>query len=106
MLMKAWNNGRFLPNGCGYGVEVSEQFRDEYLRVNWPSIFLLLDGVEEPVELAINNSVFWNRGRELRSGKIGKWLIQNGCASWDLNDPPELYVTPMEGNHFGVSLSQ
>lgn len=104
MLMKAWNNGRFLPNGSGYGVEVSEQFRDEYLRVDWPSIFLHLDGVEEPVELAINNSVFWNRGRELRSGKIGKWLIQNGFASWDLENPPELHVTPMEGNHFGVSL--
>ena len=104
MLMNAWNNGRFLPNGSGYGVEVSKHFRDEYLSVEWPSIFLHLEGEEEPVELAINNSVFWNRGRELRSGKIGKWLMKNGVDHWDLENPPELFVEPMQYNHFKVHL--
>ncbi|MBP1581914.1 MAG: hypothetical protein J6A26_05910 [Oscillospiraceae bacterium] len=104
MLMQAWNNGRFISNGSGYGVKVSEQFRDEYLSVDWASIFLHLEGEEEPVELAINNSVFWSKGRELRSGKIGKWLIKNGLAEFDLENPPELHVSPMEKNHFKVSL--
>lgn len=104
MLMQAWNNGRFIANGSGYGVTVSGQFRDEYLDVNWASIYLHLDGEDEPVELAINNSVFWSKGRELRSGKIGKWLIKNGLATFDLENPPELVVTPMEGNHFKISL--
>ena len=104
MLMQAWNNGRFLPNGIGYGVVVSGQFRDEYLSVDWASIFLHLDGEEEPVELAINNSVFWSKGRELRSGRIGKWLIKNGLAAFDLENPPELKVTPMGKNHFSVSI--
>lgn len=104
MLMNAWNNGRFLPNGSGYGVWCSEEFRDQYLSVDWPSFFVHLEGEEEPVELAINNSVFWNRGRELRSGKIGKWLIKNGLASWDMEQPPELKVTHLHGNHFQVSL--
>ena len=104
MLMQAWNNGRFIANGSGYGVTVSGQFRDEYLDVNWASIYLHLDGEDEPVELAINNSVFWSKGRELRSGKIGKWLIKNGLATFDLENPPELVVTPLEGNHFKVSL--
>ena len=96
-MMQAWNNGRFIANGSGYGVTVSGQFRDEYLDVNWASIFLHLDGEDEPVELAINNSVFWSKGRELRSGKIG-------LATFDLENPPELVVTPMEGNHFKISL--
>ena len=104
MLMQAWNNGRFIANGSGYGVKVSEQFRDEYLDVNWASIFLHLEGEDEPVELAINNSVFWSKGRELRSGKIGKWLIKNGLAEFDVENAPELTVTPMEKNHFKVSL--
>lgn len=104
MLMQGWNNGRFLANGSGYGVKVSEQFRDEYLDVNWSSIFLHLDGEEEPVELAINNSVFWGKGRELRSGRIGKWLIKNGWATFEPDNAPELKVTPLEGNHFKVSL--
>ena len=103
-MMQAWNNGRFIANGSGYGVTVSGQFRDENLDVNWASIFLHLDGEDEPVELAINNSVFWSKGRELRSGKIGKWLIKNGLATFDLENPPELVVTPMEGNHFKISL--
>lgn len=104
MLMQAWNNGRFISNGSGYGVTVSPKFRDDYLDVNWASIFLHLEGEEEPVELAINNSVFWSKGRELRSGKIGKWLIKNGLAQFDLENPPELTVTAMEKNHFKVSL--
>ena len=103
-MMQAWNNCRFIANGSGYRVTVSGQFRDEYLDVNWASIFLHLDGEDEPVELAINNSVFWSKGRELRSGKIGKWLIKNGLATFDLENPPELVVTPMEGNHFKISL--
>ena len=104
MLMQAWNNGRFLENGSGYGIKVSEQFRDEYLSVDWVSFFVHLDGEEEAVELAINNSVFWSKGRELRSGKIGKWLIKNGKAKWDVENPPELKVNHIEKNHFSVSL--
>ena len=30
VLAKAWNNGKFLPNGGGYGVWLTNYFKDEY----------------------------------------------------------------------------
>lgn len=82
VLAKAWNNGKFLPNGGGYGIRLTNYFKDEYLDINWVSITLELEGWEKQVELAINTDAFWSHGRELRSGVIGKWLIANGKASW------------------------
>ena len=75
VLAKAWNNGKFLPNGGGYGIRLTNYFKDEYLDINWVSITLELEGWEKQVELAINTDAFWSHGRELRSGVIGKWLI-------------------------------
>lgn len=106
MLVKAWNNGRFLPSGSGYGLWCSEQFRDEYLSRDWASIFFHLEGQEEPVELAINSWAFWDTGRELRSGKVGKWLIAQGCGSWEKGQEPALVVTPLEQRHFALSLEE
>ena len=81
VLAKAWNNGKFLPNGGGC-TSLTNYFKDEYLDINWVSITLELEGWEKQVELAINTDAFWSHGRELRSGVIGKWLIANGKASW------------------------
>ena len=30
VLAKAWNNGKFLPNGGGYGIRLTNYFKDEY----------------------------------------------------------------------------
>ena len=88
VLAKAWNNGKFLPNGGGYGIRLTNYFKDEYLDINWVSITLELEGWEKQVELAINTDAFWSHGRELRSGVIGKWLIANGKASWTAGQEP------------------
>lgn len=97
MLAQAWNNGKFLENGNGYGIQLSPRFRDEYLDVDWPSFHLLLEGTGERVELAINNSVFWSRGRELRSRAIGRWLIANGKGRFTPEQPVEIFLSPVEG---------
>ena len=91
VLAKAWNNGKFLPNGGGYGIRLTNYFKDEYLDINWVSITLELEGWEKQVELAINTDAFWSHGRELRSGVIGKWLIANGKASWTAGQEPEIF---------------
>lgn len=104
VLAKAWNNGKFLPNGGGYGVWLTNYFKDEYLDREWSSIILKLEGWEKDAELAINNDVFWARGRELRSGIIGKWLIANGKGQWENDQEPELFLKPLGGNVFAVSL--
>ena len=103
ILITAWNNGKFLPNGAGYGIQVSEQFRDEFLSVLWPSFFLCLEGEEGEVELAINDDMFWSRGRELRSAQIGRWLIKNGKAPWQ-GQPPEIYLKPLGQRRFKATL--
>ncbi len=101
----AWNNGKFLPNGAGWGIQVTNYFRDEFLSVQWPSFFLCLEGEEGEVELAINDDMFWSRGRELRSAKIGKWLIKNGCTRWE-GQPPEIFLTELGQRRFKASLHQ
>lgn len=45
VLAKAWNNGKFLPNGGGYGIRLTNYFKDEYLDINWVSITLELEGM-------------------------------------------------------------
>lgn len=50
VLARAWNNGKFLPNGGGYGIWLTNYFKDEYLDVNWVSITLELEGWEKPAE--------------------------------------------------------
>lgn len=72
VLAKAWNNGKFLPNGGGYGIRLTNYFKDEYLDINWVSITLELEGWEKQVELAINTDAFWSHGRELRSRRHRK----------------------------------
>ena len=95
VLAKAWNNGKFLPNGGGYGVWLTNYFKDEYLDVEWSSVVLELEGWPKPAELAINTDAFWSRGRELRSGIIGKWLIgkpetsrKSSFAHWEATTLP------------------
>lgn len=104
VLAKAWNNGKFLPNGGGYGIRLTNYFNDEYLDINWVSITLELEGWEKQVELAINTDAFWSHGRELRSGVIGKWLIANGKASWTAGQEPEIFLRPLGGRYFAASL--
>ena len=105
ILAKAWNNGKFLPNGGGYGVWLTNYFKDEYLDVEWSSVVLELEGWAKPAELAINTDAFWSRGRELRSGIIGKWLIANGKGSWETCSEPEIFLRPLGKNRFAASLS-
>lgn len=105
VLAKAWNNGKFLPNGGGYGVWLTNYFKDEYLDIEWSSVVLELEGWPKPAELTINTDAFWSRGRELRSGIIGKWLIANGKGSWEAGNEPEIFLRPLGGNHFAASLA-
>ena len=44
VLARAWNNGKFLPNGGGYGIWLTNYFKDEYLDVNWDNFSPLKTG--------------------------------------------------------------
>ena len=85
VLARAWNNGKFLPNGGGYGIWLTNYFKDEYLDVNWVSITLELEGWEKP-------------------GIIGKWLIANSKGQWEPGQEPEIFLKPLGGRRFAASL--
>ena len=43
---------------------------------------------------------FWRNCSELRSSKIGKWMLKNGYAPWSKGNPPEFELIPLSGNRF------
>ena len=80
MKWTAWNNGAHHTDGNGYGFKVSIQDRDEFFKIEWSRVVVILpDGSEIKVNTAKDS--FWNATcRELISREIGRWLIDNGYA--------------------------
>ncbi len=79
MIVSGWNNGS--PNnrtGAGYRIRISKDDRDRYFRIEWDSVEIELE-TEEIIMVSLSNS-FWNRCGELRSSKIGKWMLENRYA--------------------------
>lgn len=88
MKVTGWNNGSPKDTGAGYGIRILPKDRDKFFQRNWNSVIIRLEGDEE-VEVVLPKS-FWRRCPELRSAKIGKWLLKNGLAPWKRNNPPQL----------------
>ena len=70
VLAKAWNNGKFLPNGGGYGIRLTNYFKDEYLDINWVSITLELEGWEKQVDQHRRLLEPWKRVAQRRHRKM------------------------------------
>ena len=97
MIVTAWTNGSPLSSGAGYGVKVGYDDRSRYFHHEWKSVFVLLDGQPQPIEINIAKKSFWTKTcGELISAEIGRWLIKNGLAPWLVNKPPKLVLEPME----------
>lgn len=104
MLAKAWNNGRPSVTGAGYGLRISEEDRDLFFDPRWREVVLDLGGeVEARVRLSQS---FWRSCSELRSLKIGQWLLHHGLAPWPRGRPPKLTVEPIGDNGFVVALTE
>ena len=83
VLAKAWNNGKFLPNGGGYGIRLTNYFKDEYLDINWVSITLEL---ELPGLPAVGDGLFhfWRAGKNrssLPSTPTPSGAMEESCAA-------------------------
>lgn len=48
---------------------------------------------------------FWRRCSELRSAKIGLWMLENGVAPWPNRRPPRLRLEPTGEAGFRLSRS-
>ena len=100
MRVSGWNNGS--PNnttGAGYGVRISSfSDRDKYFKRDWDKVLIELEGNGE-IEVNISQS-FWSGCCELRSAKIGSWMIKNNLAPWPKGIPPHLELQPLGGRRF------
>ncbi|MCK4416801.1 MAG: hypothetical protein KAV99_01370 [Candidatus Latescibacteria bacterium] len=102
MIVVGCNNGS--PNdrtGAGYGIRVTREHRDRYFERGWPSVTIELDK-ENMVKVDLSDS-FWRGCTELRSARIGKWMLDRGLASWPKGIPPGLKLEPIGNRQFRLS---
>lgn len=102
MRVTAWNNGRHLKSGAGYGLKVDIRDRDTYFDPGAESVSLRLPNGKE---FAVNTAKasFWSETcRELIHKEIGQWLIENGRAPWPKGRPPKFDLSK-DGNHYELS---
>jgi uncharacterized protein YfaT (DUF1175 family) len=103
MIVTAWNNGAHSRKGVGYGIRISDEERDVFFQREWDAVLLQLQGQEEAIEVKIDKDSFWGvPGRELISVEIGRWLRNQGLASWSRGNPPKLILEPLEDNRFSL----
>jgi len=101
MIVTAWNDGKHLPGGGGYGVKIKEEDREKFFSPKWYSISLMLEGEKSSVEININKKSFWYGScRELISYRIGKWFFKNNLAPWKKGNPPKLILEQIKNNQF------
>jgi hypothetical protein len=101
MIVTAWNDGKWLPTGGGYGVKVTSVDRDKYFSPKWNCILLKLEGEPGFVEVNTNKKSFWfGTCRELIKKDIGRWLLRNNLAPWEKRNPPKLNLEHIKDNKF------
>jgi uncharacterized protein YfaT (DUF1175 family) len=106
MKVTAWNKGNHSSDGNGYGVKIKAHDRGTFFRREWMTILLELEGENIPADVNIDKDSFWTETcGELISVRIGKWLRKNKLAPWEKGNPPELNLTPVEGNRFCLTRS-
>jgi hypothetical protein len=101
MIVTAWNNGKKLESGGGYGLKLSVEDRDTYFSKDWDFVEINLPEDVVPVSVNINKESFWGSTcRELIHRKIGIWLRENKLAPWPKNFPPKFRLSKVTGNKF------
>lgn len=101
MEVTAWNNGKHLVTGAGYGFKVNAKDRDQHFERSWKTVLVSLPGEERDVDVNIEKSSFWSETcHELINREFGRWLLENGYAPWSSGEPPKFRLLHEHGNHF------
>jgi len=96
MKVVGWDNGS--PDnrtGEGYGIRIVPKDRDRYFQRTKSSVHIELEN-GDLVKVKLSDS-FWRDCAELRSAKIGKWMLKVGLAPWSINSPPNLRLEIARG---------
>ena len=104
MQWTAWNDGKHLPTGGGYGLHVPLADRNAQFKKRWSTVTLELRCGSRYTPVVVNTSKasFWRDCSELISRDIGAWLINNGQAHWPRGSPPRFTVTAIRPGLFRV----
>jgi len=106
MFWTAWSNGKTGTSGAGYGFRISKIDRDMNFERGWESVWVELPFQEEAkaIEIPIvRDGAFWRTCSELRSKRIGEWLIAVGYATWPPGSPPKFKVSVTGKRHFKIN---
>ena len=103
MVVTAWNNGKWLPSGGGYGLRIIKADREKFFKSSWKTILIYIEDDLNPVKVNLRLT-FWQRCTEVRNMKIGQWLIKKGYKRWEKGKPPEFDLTPLKNNSFKLNL--
>lgn len=88
----AWSNGSPGKSGAGYGVRLTKIDRDRLCRRSWGSV--TIEPPDGTVARAnVDGDAFWKTCPELRSARIGKWMLAAGLAPWPPGTPPRFTLT-------------
>ena len=71
--------------------------KKKYFKPSWNKVIVILEGKEVYVNLTDS---FCRNCRELRSKKIGQWLIERGHHRWERGKPPKFNLEHIEDNIF------
>lgn len=99
MIVKTWNNSSYNDSGAGYGVKISKSDRAKFFDTSWRKVIVHIGKFENSKDLPINDT-FWTTCSELRSKKIGAYLIANGLDKWENRKPHKLILFHLNDNHF------
>lgn len=100
MKVTTWNNGSFNKSGAGYGVRISNADRDIYFKKSWKSVIVHIEDFSVEIKL---RDTFWTTCSELRSKKIGEYLIKHGYAEWSKGKPFNLEMEVLSEAHLRLN---
>lgn len=97
MEVSAWKNG---PSG--FGLSMSSKERDHYIKKEWKTVVLHLDGNPNPVLANIDKPSFWKKCPHFINKEIKDWLIKNDYIPWEKRKPPKFSMSHIHSNIFRV----
>jgi len=97
VIVFAWKTGSTSATAAGYGIRINREDRQLHFRKQWEYVVIEIDS--STFEVRLSDS-FWSDCIELRSKKIGKWLLDQGLAPWPKGKPPRLSLEPLRKRTF------